>query len=39
MLHSVECGGGPPILILHGGGLDHRHMVDALEPVFQDAPD
>lgn len=39
MLHSVEFGGGPPILILHGGGLDHQHMVDALEPVFQDAPD
>ena len=38
MLHTAEFGSGTPILILHGGGLDHRHMVDALEPVFQDAP-
>lgn len=27
-------GTGMPILIMHGGGLDHRHMMDALEPVF-----
>jgi len=29
-------GTGRPLLILHGGGLDHRHMVDAVEPVFQE---
>lgn len=38
MLHSVEFGQGPPVLILHGGGLDHRHMVDALESVFKTSP-
>jgi pimeloyl-ACP methyl ester carboxylesterase len=27
-------GNGRPILILHGGYLDHRHIVDAMEPVF-----
>lgn len=35
MLHSVELGEGRPVVILHGGGLDHRHMRDALEPVFE----
>lgn len=33
-IHAEERGSGTPILIMHGGGLDHRHMVDALEPVF-----
>lgn len=33
-LHTVTCGSGRPVVILHGGGLDHRHMMDALEPVF-----
>lgn len=33
-LHSVEFGAGAPLIILHGGKLDHRHMVDAIEPVF-----
>ena len=37
-LHSVEIGEGHPLLILHGGGLDHRHMRDALEPAFDDRP-
>lgn len=32
-LHSFEVGSGAPLLILHGGKLDHRHMVDAVEPV------
>ncbi|MDW3221458.1 MAG: alpha/beta hydrolase [Paracoccaceae bacterium] len=30
---------GRPFLVLHGGGLDHRHMVDAIEPVFQENSD
>lgn len=34
-IKAVICGAGHPILIMHGGGLDHRHMHDALEPVFE----
>lgn len=34
-INAVTCGEGHPILIMHGGGLDHRHMHDALEPVFE----
>ncbi|TDL83762.1 alpha/beta fold hydrolase [Meridianimarinicoccus aquatilis] len=30
-------GSGTPVLALHGGGLDHRHMLDALEPVFEES--
>lgn len=33
-IHAVTRGHGTPILIMHGGGLDHRHMLDALEPAF-----
>lgn len=33
-MHHVEFGAGQPLLVLHGGKLDHRHMVDALEPAF-----
>ncbi len=36
MLHHVIIGSGKPILILHGVSLDHRYMVDALEPAFQE---
>ena len=35
-VHYVECGGGTPILVLHGAGVDHREMVGAIEPVFRD---
>lgn len=35
-LNYVEFGSGPTLLILHGGKLDHRHMLDAVEPVFND---
>jgi pimeloyl-ACP methyl ester carboxylesterase len=35
MLHHVVLGSGTPILVLHGGRLDHRHMMESLEPVFQ----
>ncbi|TNE37624.1 MAG: alpha/beta hydrolase [Alphaproteobacteria bacterium] len=30
-----DIGTGTPLLVLHGGKLDHRHMVDALEPSFE----
>lgn len=33
-LFSLDFGSGRPVLVLHGGKLDHRHMVDAIEPVF-----
>jgi pimeloyl-ACP methyl ester carboxylesterase len=35
-IHYEIFGEGRPILMLHGGYLDHRHMVDALEPLFED---
>ncbi len=35
-IHYEVFGNGRPILVLHGGYLDHRHMVDALEPLFDD---
>ncbi|SNS17159.1 alpha/beta fold hydrolase [Antarctobacter heliothermus] len=34
MLHHVTMGEGLPLLILHGTPLDHRYMVEAIEPVF-----
>ncbi len=33
-LNFVEFGSGSTLLVLHGGKLDHRHMVDAVEPSF-----
>lgn len=35
-INAQTHGSGRPILVLHGGGLDHRHMVDAIEPVFKE---
>lgn len=35
VLHYVTHGHGKPLLILHGGYLDHRHMVDSMEPCFE----
>lgn len=35
MLHHVVHGEGRPVLLLHGVTLDHRHMVETWEPVFQ----
>lgn len=35
MLHHVVVGDGSPLLILHGSTLDHRHMMESLEPVFE----
>ncbi|MGP6087652.1 alpha/beta fold hydrolase [Antarctobacter jejuensis] len=34
MLHHVTVGQGKPLLILHGTPLDHRYMMEAIEPVF-----
>lgn len=32
---NYECvGTGRPMLMLHGGYLDHRHMMDEMEPAF-----
>ncbi len=36
MLHHVIIGEGRPLLILHGVTLDHRYMVETLEPIFQE---
>ena len=30
-------GNGKPLLILHGGYLDHRHMVNVMEPAFENS--
>jgi pimeloyl-ACP methyl ester carboxylesterase len=30
-------GRGRPMLVLHGGYLDHRHIVSAMEPAFDDS--
>lgn len=35
MLHHLTVGEGHPILIVHGAGLDHRHMMESLEPSFE----
>ncbi len=35
MLHHVTVGAGSPLLILHGSRLDHRHMMETLEPIFE----
>lgn len=34
MLHHVTVGKGHPLLILHGTPLDHRYMMEAIEPSF-----
>jgi len=35
MLHHLIIGDGHPVLILHGSRLDHRHMMESLEPTFE----
>ena len=35
MLNHIILGDGKPILILHGSTLDHRHMMETLEPIFE----
>ena len=33
-VHSVEHGSGPPLVVLHGAGVDHRDVEAALEPLL-----
>jgi pimeloyl-ACP methyl ester carboxylesterase len=35
MLHYKVLGEGKPVVMLHGVTLDHRHMVEILEPAFE----
>lgn len=37
MFHYVEHGTGRPVLVLHGGGVDHRETEACFEPVFAGA--
>ncbi|GAB5436613.1 MAG: alpha/beta hydrolase [Falsiruegeria mediterranea] len=37
MLHHREIGTGTPIVLLHGVTVDHRHMMDVMEPCFRGA--
>ena len=37
MLHHRIIGTGTPIILLHGVTLDHRHMMDVMEPCFRGA--
>jgi pimeloyl-ACP methyl ester carboxylesterase len=37
-VHYAECGGGMPVLALHGAGVDHREIAGALEPIFCNVP-
>lgn len=34
-IHYETYGDGRPMLVLHGGYLDHRHMVSVIEPLFE----
>lgn len=34
-IHYEAYGDGRPMLVLHGGYLDHRHMVSVIEPLFE----
>lgn len=36
-VHYVEHGDGPPVLVLHGAGVDHRESEACFEPAFADA--
>jgi len=37
-IHYETLGAGRPFLMLHGGYVDHRHMVDDFEPIFAQHP-
>ena len=37
-VHCLERGEGTPVLVLHGSGVDHRAMIDVVEPLFADRP-
>lgn len=34
-IHYKQFGEGKPIILLHGGPIDHRHMVKDFEPIFE----
>ncbi len=36
MLHHVVIGNGRPVMLVHGAALDHRHMVETFEPIFEE---
>ena len=38
-VHYDVIGAGRPMLMLHGGGLDNRHMIAEMEPIFRRHPD
>jgi pimeloyl-ACP methyl ester carboxylesterase len=38
LVHYAQHGSGLPVLGLHGGGVDHREIMGALEPLFADRP-
>jgi len=38
MLHHVVIGEGRPVMIFHGVTLDHRHMAETFEPIFETTP-
>jgi pimeloyl-ACP methyl ester carboxylesterase len=35
LLFSEVIGAGYPVIVMHGARLDHHHMLDAIEPVFE----
>jgi len=35
-IYYEQAGSGMPCLMFHGGGLDHRHMQNDMEPLFTD---
>jgi pimeloyl-ACP methyl ester carboxylesterase len=37
-VHYSQHGSGTPVLALHGGNVDHREIMGALEPLFADRP-
>ena len=37
-IYYETIGDGRPFLMLHGGYVDHRHMIDDLEPIFAKHP-
>jgi len=37
-VHYAQHGSGTPVLALHGGGVDHREIQAALEPLFAGRP-
>ncbi len=37
-VHYESVGAGRPVLMLHGGYLDHRHMMEEMEPAFACQP-